>query len=183
MARTALKPRAVPPEITPARGAPRTGETVTVACKLPNGIVLHREVKKTRPVVVLGGGTRDEAYFERVAGSEVVIFGNARPVGGEHRTRVVAGYALTQGVPKDLWDEWCESKKDLPALKNGLIFAYPSIGEAADAARDNRKVRSGLEPLDPKGDPRRPRPLNNRVGEVTMNDEVKHDFEQVDEEV
>lgn len=173
----------VPTEIKPApAGASRTGETVTVACKMPMGIIIHREVKKTRPVVVLGGGTRDETYYERVPGSEVEIIGNSRPIGGDYRTRVVMGYALTQGVPKDLWDHWAESHADLPALKNRLLFAMPSIGEASDAARESKKVKSGLEPLNPAGDPRRPRPLSDRVRAPETRDDVTHEFEEMDEE-
>ncbi len=174
----------MPPESRPARGASKTGETVTVACKMPHGLVIHDEVRKTRAVLVVGGGTRDEVFYERIVGSEVEIFGNARPRDGQYRTRVVGGFALTQGVPKDLWDRWRESHKDLPALKNGLLFAYNTTALAADAARapENRKLRSGLEPLDPKGDPRAPRPLNARVGNITTRDDVSHDFEAVDEE-
>ncbi|HEY6030503.1 MAG TPA: hypothetical protein VIU44_08070 [Gaiellaceae bacterium] len=186
MAKTseAKKPGPVPQEArTAARGAASTGETVTVACKFPPGILIRGFRKKTRTVQVLGGGQRDESFFEP-DGREVMIYGNARPHGGEYRTRVVAGFALTQNVPKDLWDDWRAANKDLPAVKNGLIFAYGSTALAADAAKapDNRKLRSGLEPLDPKGDPRRPRPLNNRVGEITTRDDVTHEFEQVDED-
>lgn len=177
----AKKPGPVPQEAKPADRAASTGETVTVACNMPNGIHIRGFRKQKRVVVVLGGGQRDEFYFEP-DGREVTILGNARPIGGDFKTRVVANFALTQGVPKDLWDQWAEANKDLPALRNGLILAYADTAMAAAAAKDNRKVRSGLEPLDPKGDPRRPRPLNARVGQVTTRDDVTHDFERVDEE-
>jgi len=177
----AKKPGPVPQEATPARGASRTGETVTVACKMPHGIVIRGFRSAMRSVPVMGGGVRDEKYFEP-DGREVTILGNARPVGGEFRTRVVMGFALTQGVPKDLWEEWLASNKSMPAVRNGLIFALGSTSEVAEEARNRGKLRSNLEPLNPNGDPRRPRPLNARVGNVTTNDEASHDFEQIDEE-
>lgn len=181
MAKKPTAPGPVPQEAKPAKGASKTGETVTVACKMPHGIVIRGFRRSTRSVPVLGGGMRDETYFQP-DGREVTILGNARPIGGDYRTRVVAGYALTQGVPKDLWDQWREANAAMPAVTNGLILAFPTTNEAAAEARKNVKVRSGLEPLDPNGDPRRPRPLNARVGAVTTNDEAKHEFEQVDEE-
>lgn len=177
----AKKPGPVPPEAKPAVGASRTGETVTVASKMPNGIVMRGFREKTRTVQVLGGGQRDERFYEP-DGREVTILGASRPVGGDFKTRVVAGMALTQNVPKDLWDQWHRANKDADMVRNGLIFAFASTAEAADAAKDARKVRSGLEPLDPKGDPRRPRPLSANVGQITTRDDVTHEFEQVDEE-
>lgn len=183
MARTARiqRPGPVPQEASQAVGASRSGETVVVACKMPNGIVMRGFRQKTRVVQVLGGGQRDEKFFEP-DGREITILGCSRPVGGEFRTRVVAGFALTQGVPKDLWDQWSEANAESDLVRNGLIFAYASTAETADAAKDARKVRSGLEPLDPKGDPRRPRPLNARVSQIATRDDVTHEFEQVDEE-
>lgn len=175
------RPGAVPPEAKPARGSSNTGDTVTVACKMPHGVVIRGFTKSQRSVPVLGGGVRDEFFYEP-DGREVTILGNARPVGGDFKTRVVAGYALTQGVPKDLWDQWRESNKNLPAVRNGLIFAYPTTAMAAEGAKENRKILSGLEPLNPNGDPRRPRPLNGRIGQITTRDDVTHEFEQVDEE-
>lgn len=182
MAKQQTQARTVPQQAKPTPGAQKTGETVTIACKLPHGIVIHREVKRMRPVAVLGGGTRDEAYFERVHGSEITIFGNARAVGKSFRTRVVGGFALTQGVPKDLWEAWLESHRDMPAVRNGLIKALPNVGQAAEYSRENAKIKSGLEPLNPDGDERRPRSLRSEIGEITENDQAKHDFETVDEE-
>ena len=176
-------PKAVPPQARPAAsGATKTGATVTVACKMPNGIVIHRERPSIRRVPVLGGGIIEEKSFERVPGSEVMIFGTARPLGAAPRTRTVGGYALTANVPKDTWDQWYEAHKDLPAIVNGLIYAMESVEDAAAEARDNAKIRSGLEPMLPDGDPRAPRPTDPHVSTVTANDEVTHDFAEVDEE-
>ena len=177
-------PAPVPPESRPAKDASKTGDTVTVACKLPHGIVLHREVKKSRTVNVLGGGQRDEFYFERVPDSEVRVYGTARVVGHAPLTRIVCGFALTQGVPKETWDQWRAANKDMPAVKNGLIFAYPTTALAADAAKDpdNKKLRSNLEPLNPDKDPRSPKPMRTQIEQIKTNDEVTHDFAEVDEE-
>ena len=44
-------------------------------------------------------------------------------------------------------------------VKNEMIFAYADRDSARDAARDNESRMSGLEPLNPDGDYRVPRPL------------------------
>ena len=54
------------------------------------------------------------------------ISGNSFPEGGAPRAeRLEAGYALTYGVPKKLWEAWLADNKDMPAVVNGLIFAFP----------------------------------------------------------
>ncbi len=165
--------RPVPPEVKPApQGAKKSGETVTVACKLPNGLIIRgfRKVEATEPV--LGGGLRTVQKFEE-DGRRVHIFGNARPKGGSAKTRIVAGYALTTGVDKELMDEWLEANADTPMVKNKIIMVLPSIDQAVDAAREHQKVRSGLEPLNPviEKDPRVPRPVDPQLGEIKMDDQ------------
>jgi len=157
----------------PARAAPvgasRTGATVTVACKLPSGLIIRGMRADVRLVPVLGGGHREEKFWKE-DGRRVEILGNARPQGGSFKTRVVGGYALTHGVPRDLWDQWLEANEDQPMVKNGLIMACGSVEDAAEFGRENRGIKSGLERLDPNGDPRRPRPLMEHVAEIATGD-------------
>lgn len=181
--KNAAAPAAVPPSARPAIGATKTGSTVTVACKMPHGLIIHRERKIKVRVPVLGGGMQEETRYERIVGSEVQIFGTARAIGAAPRTRIVNGYALTTNVPRETWAEWSESHKDMPAIQNGLLYATESVEDAAAEAREpeNAKIKSGLEPLDPKGD-KRARSTDPRVSQVQTNDEVWHDFAEVDEE-
>lgn len=153
-------------EVNVAPDANRSGETVTVACKMPHGLILRGFRKTTVQVPVLGGGFRDAMEYEP-DGRRVTIFGNAAPQNGAPRTRVVCGFALTDGVDKDMWDEWLKANQDLPAVKNGLVFAYSALAEAADAAKERgENLKSGFERIDPTGDPRTPRRQNAHVGGI-----------------
>lgn len=157
----------VPSERGPAgperQSAPATsGAAVTVACKLPHGIWLHRDEPRVETTAVLGGGIR-EIKVHRRTGERFRINGNAIPalrdperdypaiVGGHN------GYALTHGVPADLWAAWLHANRDSDMVRNGLVFACDKAGEARDRAREQAEVRSGLEPLAKDGDPRMPR--------------------------
>lgn len=181
MAKQNQGPRPVPQQARPAPTASRSGETVTVACKLPSGLVLRGFRKTIDQELVLGGGLRDVTKYVE-DGRREVIYGNARPKGGSFRTRVVCGYALTQGISKTLWDEWLEANAEMPAVKNRLVFAFPNVDMAADAAREHRKTRSGLEPLSARieDDPRTPHPINPDVGQLRMETE-KMKAEQFEE--
>jgi len=142
---------------------------MTVACALPNGLIIYLCEKYTVsvPVLGMGGGTREEIKHREKPGTRVRIFGNAMRPGMFPQTRVVAGYALTSNVPRVIWEGWLEVNKNQDVVRNKLIFAYPTVEAAASAARDHRGTKSGLEPLDPDGDPRRPRSPNKFVKEVT----------------
>jgi hypothetical protein len=165
MSRKTSSPAA--PVDQPVRSAPeatgRGSGTVTVACKLESGIIIHAEREVERQYPVLGGGMRPVKEFERIAGSEITIFGCSAPTGGAGRTRIVAGYALTENVPADVWGRWLATHGDMPAVRNGLLFAYPTTQQAVDAAKDHKGVKSGLEPLNPVKDERNPRSPSRRI--------------------
>lgn len=152
-------------------GASRTGATVTVGCKLPWGLVLRGMRKATRQVAVLGGGMREETYFQP-DGREVLVYGNARAIGEDPKTRIVFGVAMTNGIPKDLWDQWLKDNQDLPAVQNGLVFACPTVEDVASEARSNRAQRSGLEPLLVDKDPRRPQSNRPEIKDIGFDAEA-----------
>lgn len=133
-----------------------TGETVTVACNLPNGLILRVfdmvNVRRARP-----GGGFDEEPEARLAGEPFTLHGNRTSFGEEPKCKVVCGYALTRGVPKDLWDRWLEQNEDSDLVRNNLIHAHESMDEAADASEELDGTKSGLQPLNPGDDSRMPR--------------------------
>jgi hypothetical protein len=98
--------------------------TVTVACKLPNG--LHLDLKGRDRVTVRG---------------PAVEWGKA-PI-------AVGGYALTPDVDADHWAAWLALYKDAPFVKNRYIFAFPKPADATSAALEMKDEKCGLEPLDP----------------------------------
>jgi hypothetical protein len=93
-------------------------ETVTVGCKLPNGLVLEHQ------------------------GTTVTLKGFRHP-----DARIIGGYGLTEGVDKDFFDAWLAAHADQPYVKKELVFAQGKANSAADKAKDQKEVKSGLEPL------------------------------------
>lgn len=148
------------------------GAKVTVACNLPAGIRIRnfKMVPSTEPV--LGGGVRETVIAEPV-GEDILINGVAVAFGFGPRHRIVAGYALTEGVDKESWDAWRQANINSAMVKNGCVFAYERDDRAVDAAKDHQGARSGLEPFvpsdDPKApkDPRSPRRSSQNLTEVT----------------
>lgn len=99
-------------------------ETVTVGCKLPHGLILDMTVAGQPP-----------RRFR---------------VKGMNSARVIGGYGITQGVPKDFWDKWIRKNVALSFVKKGLIFAEGDRASAIDKAKDGAKLLTGLEPINPE---------------------------------
>jgi len=154
-----------------AGNQPRARETVTVACKLPNGLKLqlYRQEEGYEPVQ--GGGTRKIVRHVPVD-EPVTVFGPATPVGQAPRTLIFGGYALTPNVSKEFMDEWLQQNQKLDAVKNGLIFVQKDTHAAQDQATEQKSVKSGLEPLhpDPKKEPRTPKVPNANLSPIERED-------------
>ncbi len=151
----------MPPTTATTRPA-TTGETVTVACNLPNGLVLRTFRQVIVNELVMGGGSREVKVAEPT-GEDVVLRGNRVPFGRVPEWPIVGGYALTENVSKDVWDEWLKDNHASAMIKNRCVFALPHA-KAADAAREAARTPSGLEPFKPTNpddptdrDPRAPR--------------------------
>lgn len=129
------------------------GETVTVACKLPHGLKLRvfAPTKKIEPMT-----SREVTVFEEIPDATFTVFGNAHAQNAAPRCLIIGGFALTPGVPKDLWDAWLEQNKDSDVVKNNLIFAHAKDQAASSAAqsKERAELRSGLERLDPNKRPK-----------------------------
>jgi hypothetical protein len=154
----------------PTRKPESAGGKVTVYCRLPTGLDIRgfRMVKQHE--LVMGGGTREFMIAEPV-GLPVHLNGNAFFKGEPQTHRVICGYGVTEGVDKDLWDNWLEANRDQPYVANKLVFAAERKDIGEDEAEENRDRLSGLEPMyrsiDPDGkdrDPRAPRPTSNLRG-------------------
>ncbi len=154
------------------------GAKVTVACKVPLGVILHVD-ERTEMTVQTNTGNRVVTEYRR--GSERVhILGPAYPNGSipegfREKAPVTGGFALTYGVEKDFWDRWWADNADprcVPEnmehkngcrctviVRNRMIFAYEAPADTKAAAKEASHLMSGLEPLRPDGDYRSPRPL------------------------
>lgn len=135
----------------------QTTGTVTVACRLPNGILLRTyEMADTAEV-----GPMQTRYVKmaRFKGREHKINGNSfaqnkAPMFGQMDNH---GYALTHDVPADLWAEWLEQNKDADIVRNGIIFAHNDGRSLKAETNEKRDVKTGLERLDPKAISKRER--------------------------
>lgn len=136
------------------------GPTVTVACKIPNGLLLRvfEQVEHSEPV--MGGGTQ---IVKRAVqkGPLVKVSGPAVPFGKAPAFHLAGGYALTPGIDKEFFDKWWEQNADLDAVRNRLIFASDKAETTIKRAEDGEKITSGMQPLDPVKDARTPRGTGN----------------------
>lgn len=94
--------------------------TLTVACKLPNG--LHIQVPGTKIDIKLHGA---------------------------HSAFAVGGHGMTRGVNPQEWARVEEFFAGAKWLKNELVFAMKSPKSAADKAEDMAENVTGFEPVDP----------------------------------
>ena len=97
--------------------------TVTVGCKLPHGLQLD----VTKP------------------GEPVRRF----RVRGKNSATVIGGFGITEGVPKDLWDEWQHRNRSMDYVKRGMIFAMGDAASTRDKAKDLAELKTGFEEIDP----------------------------------
>lgn len=156
------KPFPNPPPV-PEHKFGQSGDKVTVGCKLPDGLRLRLFKMEETQEPVMGGGWRT---VQRAVpfGPQVVLKGNAQPLGIILRHMIIGGYGITENVDKDFIDEWFKQNADSDIVKNHLIVVQPRLDLARDQAKEQSKLESGFEPInpgiDPKGrpvDPRMPR--------------------------
>ena len=163
----------------PKQTAPASGtDTVSVACKVPGGWMLqlheqraysevtpmgHREYKQWYPIEEDNQGR--PAQFR--------LNGPAHPQDQGPRCRVILGFAITKGVPRDLWERWLEQNKTLPAVRKGMIHEFIDRG----SIEEFKGERTGLERINPKNPPR----LSNRF-KITTSDDQKAPIQYVEEE-
>lgn len=153
------------------------GGKVTVACKMPNGLMLRvfNEVEVSVPL--FGGGTKTVKEYQEVEGApRVQIKGTAVAFGQTPRAAMAGGYALTPNVDAEFWEQWLAQNRTSDMVRNNLIFATKQPAQARDKAKEQAGIKSGLEPLNPamkqKGermvpvDPRYPRAANPNISEI-----------------
>jgi len=140
------------PRIAPRASRPATGTvTVVVGLKHPSGLILQG-FKKKKVNVATPMGFREEEIYDRV-GNPFPLKGNAQMLDLHHRLGMQfdsGGYAITPGVPADLWEQWLTFNIDSPLVTEELIFAEDDEASARAHGRELAKKRSGLEAIDPE---------------------------------
>jgi hypothetical protein len=136
-----------------------SGRKVTIGCKLPVpwiDLKLTRLVEKDQPGL---NGTRtvreavQTGEFIRIRGTAYPRAG-AIPDGFPGRPIMMQGCALTPNIDEDKWLFYLKEGGGAQSefVKNGLVFAYPDIGDVRAHATEIRDIKTGLEPLDPRTD-------------------------------
>lgn len=96
--------------------------TVTVGCKLPNGLILELGDKRVT-------------------------------VKGANSSNIIGGHGITEGVDKEFFDAWMTKNKELSFVKAELLFAHEKTANTTAQAKERKKEKTGLEPLDPEAKP------------------------------
>ncbi|QDJ35838.1 hypothetical protein CBR67_03765 [Bordetella hinzii] len=104
--------------------------TVTVACKLPNGLVM--DIPGAKEPVVLKGSNHADA---------------------------IAGHGLTE-VDADFWEAWTKLYADFQPLKQEMIFAQGNERNAVAKSKERKDEKTGLEGLDPENPGHKIKPEN-----------------------
>lgn len=143
------------------------GAKVVVACKLPHGLRLRLFKEHEERELVMGGGSRAVKVHRALPGSVVVNGVRQAQFGQLTMARIVGGYALTEGVDKDFFDEWMRQNRENPVVVEGLIHGAENADMAVGKAKEQAELRHGLEPLNKDGDPRARRSANPNLANVT----------------
>ncbi len=124
-----------------------TAQTVSVACKLPNGIYMQAYEMVTTQEPIMGGGYRD-IQKAQPKGSAFKINGPNAPQGHVPQGYVDGGYVITNNVPKDIADAWFAANKDSMLVKNKIVFMSDKVENVTAQAKGLSSIKSGLERLD-----------------------------------
>src|SRR5438093_12261515 len=95
--------------------------TVTVGCKLPNGLILELSDNS---------GSTKKVHIK-----------------GANASELVGGHGITHDVDKEFMDAWMAKNKDLSFVKNGFLFVHGKADSAVAEAKEKAKEKTGAEPL------------------------------------
>jgi len=134
-----------------------TGDTVSVACKLPHGLILRVFNAIEKDVPVMGGGFKTEKATEPRA-EVYTVYGWAHPQNAAPHCTIIGNYAITHNIPKGHWELWLSQNKNSDMVKNGLIFAnekYSMVqGQAREMAGEMNGFKS-MQRIDPENLPKK----------------------------
>lgn len=184
-ARAASKPK-------PAVQAPAVGgaverkleaaKTISVGCKIPQGLIIsiHQMIERDEPV--LGGGMRRVKEAMELPETRIHIRGIGQKIARDKSgLPIVTPYAITNDVDAETFRAWMEQHKDSDIVKKGLVWAMPSENDARAHARETRDLKTGFEPLNPKGkgnplgDPRVAKPKTKHLTPASSMDDAYTD--------
>lgn len=113
-------------------------QTVTVACKLPHGIILETRDAK---------GDVDQRVTLKGSRLKVTPAGREITAGHETTDDFGKGYGITPNVPADFWERWTAANASYAPYARGFIFAQTDIENTRAQARELSELKTKLEPL------------------------------------
>jgi hypothetical protein len=116
------------------------GGTVTVACKLPNGLHIENRTADASSPSGYGAPAR-----VTLVGSEHRRDEMGNPI---HAWEMSNTFGLTPNVDADFFDQWMKENAESPLVKNRIVFAHGKDTRGMTA--EFKDVKTGLEGLDPK---------------------------------
>jgi hypothetical protein len=122
--------------------------TVTVACKVPNGLWMQVFQMEDAQEPVMGGGWKTVKRAVR-AGQPVKINGPAVAYGKPAPHDIRFGVGLTYGVDADFYTAWAEQNKGSDFIVKRLVYAHAKTIEIDAQSKDQVSIKSGMEPIDP----------------------------------
>lgn len=125
---------------------------VTVACKIPNGLLLQVFQMEDAQEPVMGGGWKTVKRATRV-GASVKLNGPAVAYGKPMPHDIRYGVGLTYGVDADFYNAWAEQNKGSDFIVKRLVYAHAKGSEVEAQSKDQVSIKSGLEAVDPQNLP------------------------------
>lgn len=127
--------------------------TVVVVCKMPRGLYLQLNEFVPMDVKVLGGGIEKRKQPMRV-GPQIRIKPAVLPYGAIPNYPIVNGFSLTRDVDANFWNQYFQQNRGLELITSGLLCAFANEQDATAYCKEYGALKSGLEPIAQKDDPR-----------------------------
>jgi len=121
--------------------------TVTVACKLPSGLVLQLFRMEDHDEPLMSGGFRTVQRAVPLNGKQVKLNGSARRHNKDADHTIVAGAGLTYNVDADFFAEW--QKQNAGAPYASQVYASVKSGDPEAWAKEHRAMLTGFERHNP----------------------------------
>lgn len=141
-----------------------SGATVTVGCKVQNGLRM-RIGEFEEETKIIGGATRTYKIWRPFAKTYVAKGPRRLMEVDTLPPPTVNGYVLTSGIPADFMDIFMRDNAEADYVKNRMLIVISRQGEeeVQAATREGRDLRTGMEPLAQNDDTRVPRKVSKRL--------------------
>lgn len=153
----------------PGKIAGEHTSTVFVVSKMPRGLYLQTHSFIDQDVRVMGGGVEKRKVAVRNPG-KFRIKPSVLEFGLIPNFPIVNGFSITRDVPSQLWRDYVQQNSQLELITSGLLAGFDTEADAIAYCNEYAALRTGLEPINPAGDPRIDQVNNPNLGDVEIDD-------------